>query len=480
MHLTTASCRIVLSLFVIVSASEPASAQTLKELEALTPPKPHPVTPITVPTHFCSQKDKDAALEAAGVEWKKYFANGLMATAYEHDVRRIWSSYPTAGQADAHRILSRKAEEAKANSEAHDAAGELNHEAFKKLERVPVADCSKGPPDLSKLGGGSGQTRPRFTIFTGVDFGGSGFGPFQPLPLGPEFPAPNGRRAVGVPSWLFEGGANVVNGVLDALNHEARVTSLEAVERSKYWDSGWGVGGRAHVPIGESRFDFVAGLLYRQGITDPDTIRRVAEGIGDDAEGAFLEMLSPAPDERATFTIDSTGGYSGAITFSGGLERTIARMAGFDVTVGGGALYTVMLGDPDVMNIRFDYGFTGGGIPFQESDQVDLTIRSSQGFGVEAGLGFRRPLNNRLDLTIGLDLAGERSTLEVLASTHPVSTAGAQLGAAAFATPPGVTTMVFSTIPTVPTSLSLPVTNHVLSTRSSFDWRPRITAGIRF
>ena len=355
----------------------------------------------------------------------------------------------------------------------HRAARTLALVPFMLVSAVAVRTASAQPP-------GQGGRRLSTSVFGGVSFGGSTDVTIQPPAGGPPFTAPNGRPSSVVPTWTFKPGSDLVDDVLEGLGRTARAAPLDDVlgGRSMYeltWNAGVRMNWTGDRSQARRHSWYVEGSYNGTGFSDPAPEMKQAI---DDLSAIFRDdLFRDAPDKAASGTVVTRGGYGGAFIFTGGVEcefpnwRMAARV---------GPAVVAPIGDAAVTEVRFDYRFTGGGIPFQESDRVDLTFTSSGGFGLAAGVGYRQPLRRGLDLELNLTLLGYHRTQEILMSTSPASVPGATLGAAAFSTPPGSPTMVFSTNPNVPTSLSGTVTDYKAYSTSGFVWQHQFRVGVRF
>ena len=341
------------------------------------------------------------------------------------------------------------------------------------VSAVAVRTASAQPP-------GPGGKRLSTSVFAGVSFGGTTDVTIQPPPGGPPFTAPNGRPSSVVPTWTFKPGSDLIEGMLEVLGESAGVTPLDDVLNGRpLYEPAWNVGVRlswSRDPSGGRRHSWYAEGSYNgTGFSDPAP--EMKQTIDDLAAVFRDDLFSTAPDKAASGTVVTRGGYKGAFVFTGGLE---CAFPDWRLAARAGPAVVVPLGGAPVTEVRFDYRFIGGGIPFQESDRVDLTFTSSGGFGLAAGVGYRQPLRRGLDLELDLTLLGYHRTQEILMSTSPASVPGATLGAAAFSTPPGSPTMVFSTNPNVPTSLSGTVTDHTAYSTSGFVWQHLFRVGVRF
>ena len=69
--------------FLLCLVSPSSAAGQAVDPATLKPPTPHPVTPITVPTHFCSEAEKATAIATAGLDTQKDIGMWWDAGLYE-------------------------------------------------------------------------------------------------------------------------------------------------------------------------------------------------------------------------------------------------------------------------------------------------------------------------------------------------------------------------------------------------------------
>jgi len=458
----------------------PGVAPPADPLADLIMPTPQTVNPVHLPTSFCSEGERRAALAEAAVELKKAWANAEDASEYAAKVRARLLPYAQAGGNETIRAALRKKEaEAIANKATHDARAELAWQIYEGIKHARVVDCTPRSQSQATGASSSDEKKFSFSVFGGVSGSNSPTVVLQPLPAGAAFTAPNGRPSQIISTWLFQPGTDYLNGVEASLGKTAKMQSLDSVLQSAFpdeimWDFGGGI--RRKLPLPKFRS---ADAYF--DVTDSVGSGRLSTAelhqLLDQAVAFFLQQLfDGATEKSATGTVSTTGGYSGTITYAGGL----AVYPWSNVVVKGGASYVSVLGDPTVTQIRFDYGFTGGGVPFKESDQVDLRYESSGGFGFQAGAGYESRLSQRLRLFLDAMVTGYHRDDRIFLSAHPTSTPGAARGAAAFSTPAGSPTIVFSSIPGVPTSLSGTATDYPSFSSSRFVWAPHLRVGLRF
>ena len=469
-----------LSFLLCLTGATGAAAQNVNPVTALKPPTPRPVTPITVPSRFCSESQKATAIATAGLEYQNYFANAVDAAQYEEKVRKLRASYQQKStDVETWNTLAAKASEAAANSARHQAAGEHNHDAYTRLQRVRVIDCTQ----LGSVPGQGNGWDLSWSVFGGVGVGSSPSNAILPLPAGLPFTAPNGRPSEVVPTWFLEPGSGLLNGVLGSLGHAARLTALDDVLATYNFGRGisWTVGGRATFGPGPKRPDpkrsrrwLWAGL---SGEVSHGDLSAIQEAVVEQANAIFDNLLTNAGSPFADATTITRGDYGQYcdILISGGVELPVGHVGGGQLVFRGGPLFAIPISGSFGMDAQLDYGFIVGGVPFHETDNLSLTFRRSGGFGLEAGVEYRRG-RTLFDVT----LSGHDREDEIVITAAPVSVAGTQRGTVAFATPPGVNTITINTIPGLLTSLSGSATDHVLLRSSGFPWSLHFTAGFRF
>ena len=160
--------------------------------------------------------------------------------------------------------------------------------------------------------------------------------------------------------------------MLEALGRSARVTPLDDVlgGRSLYQPT-WNVGVNWSGDPSQARRHswYAEGSYNGTGFSDPAPEMKQAI---DDLSAIFRDdLFTDAPNKAASGAVVTRGGYGGAFIFTGGVEcafpewRMAARV---------GPAVVAPIGDAAVTEVRFDYSFTGGGIPFQESDRVGSDV----------------------------------------------------------------------------------------------------------
>ena len=243
--------------------------------------------------------------------------------------------------------------------------------------------------------------------------------------------------------------------MLEALGRSARITPLDDVlgGRSLYQPT-WNVGVRdatgPGIPSQARRHSWYAEGSYNgTGFSDPAPEMKQAI---DDLSAIFRDdLFTDAPNKAASGAVVTRGGYGGAFIFTGGVE------CAFPEWRHGGArrvrAVVAPIGDAAVIEVRFDYSFTGGGIPFQESDRVRSRVHLVGRTRPRGEVGYYHAApEGILDLELNLTLLGYHRTQEILTSTSP-ATSGAT-GVAASRRRRARRRLLFSTIPGVLTSLS--------------------------
>ena len=381
----------------------------------------------------------------------KYFANAVQARQYEQKVRDVRASYQQPTDREIWITLAAKVSEAEENTARHAAAGEQHHEATKRLEKVPVIDCTQ----QGSVPGQGHRWGISWSFYGGVGFGSSPSNRMIPLPAGQGFTAPNGRPSEVVPTWFLEPGSGLLNGVLGSLGHSSRFTPLEEVlsaydfNRGVSWTAGAGATfGREFTPDEQHQRYFwiraaveAAQRSRHDARVDPEEDRRhlrrpphecgqPLRGHDDDHQRRLQHVLRHDSVRRSRIR---------RWTFRRGSLRVPWRSPLCDTD------QRIVQG----LDAKLDYGFIVGGVQFHETDNLSLTFRRSGGFGLEAGVKYHRG-RTLFDVT----LSGHHREDEIVISAAPVSVAGAERGAVAFATPSGVDTIVFNNISGLTTSLS--------------------------
>ena len=356
--------------------------------------------------------------------------------------------------------------------------------AYARINEINAAPipCPKSsqPPPVNPAGR-------RTTILGGVGFGSGAKAPATPLGAGPSMPVPGNRTTVTVPTFLVHPGKALLNDVIDLLDEADWLDYsgyFDEAERLDYeaWDILMGLRMSftfEQMVAAEPRLRpyIEAGLAYKKQVAQIRRLLDNAESVRDILQNSLLRANSTS---FVSLRTSEAGGYMAGLQFGGGVEFDLRReLAGFASTLRTGVVVEVPLGSPREQTFSLDYGFTAGGVSFQQTDEATFTTSLGTSWGARAGLTLSRPVSGGMTWSIDVDLDARHRSSTVAISTNP-STTSSQPGVIVFATPAGTRTIVISTIPGVPSTVSTAVTNQEIAKSSGWTFNPAVRFGITF
>lgn len=348
------------------------------------------------------------------------------------------------------------------------------------IDATPVP-CPSGSQSASP------RSRVTKTVLGGTGFGSGANAPATPPAAGPAVAVPGGRTHTTVPTLQVSPGKEMLDEILDLLDEADWLDYFGYFEEAEYveWEA-WDlmVGLRMsfsfrEIVNAEPRLrPYVEG--YLSYLNSAASIRRLLQN----AQSVHDIMKNGLLNANATSTVSlrtsDNGGYKTGLRFGGGVEFDLRRqLIGFKATLRTGVSALVPIGSPREQTFAIDSGFTASGVSFAQTDEATFTTSLGTSWGVNAGLSLSRPLSGRMAWSIDVDVEARHGSSTVTLTTNPVTTSS-QPGAIVFATPAGSRTIVISTIPGVPSTVSAAVTNHELAKSSGWSVGPAFRVGITF
>ena len=332
------------------------------------------------------------------------------------------------------------------------------------VEAIPMADVetakkasvSPKPPESSA--GQPASSGLSVRVFGGGSLVSQSFqGEVGAAPRGVSYSTFGGRTSLSVGTFQFGDGTNLLNGVLTSLNHESRVEPLDSVfdEAPFAVRSGPTIGGGLAWSLnprlrlfGEVHFSSETWEIRPEA---RERIERSAQTLA----AAFDDLFSAAPNSGGNATPSFQSGAGRRLTFSAGLELDLpVNVGGWTPYFSGGIGVSHYSGTMPQSTIDAEYRLTSGGVPYRQTDTVTIWGEPYGTTGVRYGGGVRREWGERMELRgeVTFMTYGQHDDVEV--STVNTNAVGTALGATQFATPPGVPTIVFSTVSQAAPSLN--------------------------